>query len=74
MVLVEDMLFVELTNDEDGWLWRNGRIGNRLELGFDCFGKLVERAKGRMGNTDCEEVANASCGLLLEKMIVAEAG
>jgi hypothetical protein len=74
VVLTEGMLFVELANVEDGWLWYNGRIGIRPELEFDYFGKLVERAKCRMGNIDCEEVANATCGLLLEKTIIADAG
>jgi hypothetical protein len=29
---------------------------------------------GRMESTDCEAVANASCGLLLEMMIATKAG
>jgi hypothetical protein len=51
------------------WLWHSGRIGNKSELWLDCFGKLVERAKGRMENTDCEIVANALCGSILWTMI-----
>jgi hypothetical protein len=35
------MLFMELAKVEDDCLWRNGRIGNMLELGFDYFVKLV---------------------------------
>jgi hypothetical protein len=62
VILVEGMLFVELVKAEGGWLWRIGRIGNKSELGLVCFAKLVvERAKGRMENTDCEVVANALC-------------
>jgi hypothetical protein len=48
VALLESMLVVELAKFEDDWLWCNGRIGNRSELGFDCFGMFVERAKGRM--------------------------
>jgi hypothetical protein len=44
------------------------------ELGFDCFGRLAGKAKGRMESIGCGAVANASCNLLLEMMIAAKAG
>jgi hypothetical protein len=51
VLLAEGMLFVELVNVKDDWLWRNDRIGNISEVGFGCFGKLViEEAKDRMEN------------------------
>jgi hypothetical protein len=71
---VEDKLFVELAKVEDDWLWRNDRIGNMPELGFDCCGRLAGKAKGRMESIGCGAVANASCNLLLEMMIAAKAG
>jgi hypothetical protein len=74
-VLSRGMLFVELAKIEDGWLLRNGRIGNMPELGIGYFGMLVVgKVKGRMESTDCEAVANASCDLLLGMMIVVKAG
>jgi hypothetical protein len=49
------MLFAELTNVEDDWLWHNGRIG--------CFGKLaVEEAKDKMENIAGGEEPIAWCG------------
>jgi hypothetical protein len=43
------MLFGELAEVVGGWLWRNDMIGNKLELGLGCFGRLaVEKAKGRV--------------------------
>jgi hypothetical protein len=55
-------------------LWHSDRISNKLELGLSCFGKLVvERAKGRMENTDRVAVANALCDSLLW-MIIADTG
>jgi hypothetical protein len=39
--LVEGMLFVELAEAVDGWLWRNGRIDSMLEVVLNCFGKLM---------------------------------
>jgi hypothetical protein len=41
------MLFVELVKAENCWLWHSGRIDNKPELGFGCFGKLVEK-EGRI--------------------------
>jgi hypothetical protein len=49
VVLQEGMLFGELAEVVGGWLWRNDMIGNKLELGLGCFGRLaVEKAKGRV--------------------------
>jgi hypothetical protein len=49
VVLPKGMLFVKLEKVEDDWLWHNGSIGNKRELRFDYFGKLVVgKAKGRM--------------------------
>jgi hypothetical protein len=43
-------LFVELAEVEDGWYWRNGMVGNMLEIGSGYFGMLVlDNAGGRMG-------------------------
>jgi hypothetical protein len=45
------MLFVELAKAEDDWLWHNDIIGNKRELEFGCFGRLVmEKVKGKMGS------------------------
>jgi hypothetical protein len=41
VALPDDMSFVEMVNVEDGWLWHNGMIGNKPELGFDYFGRLA---------------------------------
>jgi hypothetical protein len=50
-------------------------IGNKLELTLGFFGKLVVgKAKGKMGNTGCEVVANALYDSLLCMVIDAEAG
>jgi hypothetical protein len=47
-------------------LWHSGTTGNRLELGFGCFGKFVmEKAKGMIENADCGAVVNALSGSLL---------
>jgi hypothetical protein len=58
--LLEDMLFVELTEGilfeklvkiTGDWLWRNGRIGSMPEVGFGCSGKVaVEEEKDMMKN------------------------
>jgi hypothetical protein len=49
--VTEGMLSVELVKVEDGWLWRSGITGSMLEVGFDCYDRIVvENAKGRMGN------------------------
>jgi hypothetical protein len=57
------MLFVELAKVMYDWLWRSGRIGNMLEVGFGYFGKLVvERVNGRMENIAGTEGSNAWCG------------
>lgn len=51
MAVPRDMLFVKLVKVEDHWLWRNGMIGNKQELGLDCFNRLtVGKAKGKMEN------------------------
>jgi hypothetical protein len=45
------MLFIELANVEDYWLWHSGMTGNILEVGFDYFGRLgLENAEGMTGN------------------------
>jgi hypothetical protein len=63
MALMEGMLFVELAKVEDGWLWRNGRIGSMQEVGFGCFDKpVVEKAKDRMGNIAGGGKPIARCG------------
>jgi hypothetical protein len=36
MVLVEGMLFVELAEVVDGWLWHSGMTGSMPEVGFGC--------------------------------------
>jgi hypothetical protein len=57
------MLFVELAKVMYDWLWRSGRIGNMLEVGFGYFGKLVvERVNGRMENIAGTEGSNAWSG------------
>jgi hypothetical protein len=67
-------LFVELEKDVGGWLWRNGKIGNKSELGFDCFGGLVaEKVRGMMESIDDGAEPIALCGLPLWRMIVAKA-
>jgi hypothetical protein len=61
--LLGDMLFVELAKVVDDWLWRSGRIANMLEVGLDCFVKLVvERVKDRMENVAGSGGAIAWCG------------
>jgi hypothetical protein len=61
--LLEDMLFVELAKVVDDWLWCSGRIGNMLEAGLGCFGKLtVERVKDRMESIVVSEGPTAWCG------------
>jgi hypothetical protein len=58
--LVEGMLFRELAQVEGGWLGHNDMIGNRLEHGLGCFGRLVlEKAKGMM-----ESIADGGRGAL----------
>jgi hypothetical protein len=43
------MIFGELTEAEDGWLWRSNMAGSKPELGLGCFGRIVvETTKGRM--------------------------
>jgi hypothetical protein len=45
------MLFVELSEVDDGWLCHNGMIGSMSEVGFAYFGKLVvEKVNDKMGN------------------------
>jgi hypothetical protein len=54
------MLFVELANVEDYWLWRSGMTGNISEAGSGYFGRLgLENAKGMTGNIagDAEPIA-----------------
>jgi hypothetical protein len=47
--LAEGMLSMERVKVTDGWLWRNGSIGNMPEDGIGYFGKLaVEKAKDRL--------------------------
>jgi hypothetical protein len=49
VVLPDGMLFVELAEAEDDWLWHNDMTGNKPELGLGSFGRVaVEKAKGRM--------------------------
>jgi hypothetical protein len=56
-----------------GWLWCNGKIGNKLKLGFDCFGGLVvEKARGMMESIDGGAGPITLCGLPLWRMIVAK--
>lgn len=51
MALPEGMLFVELVEVEDGWLWRSDMTCNKPKLGLGCFGKLaVKKINGRMEN------------------------
>jgi hypothetical protein len=70
--LARGMLFVELANAVDGWSWSNDKIGNKLELGFNCFGGLVvEKARGMLESIDDEAGPIALCGLPLWRMIVA---
>jgi hypothetical protein len=46
---LEGMIFGELTEAEDGWLWRSNMAGSKPELGLGCFGRIVvETTKGRM--------------------------
>jgi hypothetical protein len=35
------MLFVELAEVVDDWLWRSGMIDNKPGLGLSCFGRLM---------------------------------
>jgi hypothetical protein len=64
--LLGDILFVELANVVDDWLWRGGRVDNMVEVGFDYFGKLaVERARDRMGSIADGEGLIAWCNYLL---------
>jgi hypothetical protein len=66
VVLAEGMLFMELAKAKDGWLWHSGMIDNKPKLRLGSFGKfVVETAKGRIENIDCEAVANALCSSLL---------
>jgi hypothetical protein len=45
------MLFEELTKVAGDYLWRNGRIGSMLEVGFRCSGRVaMEEPKDRMKN------------------------
>jgi hypothetical protein len=45
----EGMLFGELAEAEDDWLWCSDMAGNKPELGLGYFGRLVvEKAKNRM--------------------------
>jgi hypothetical protein len=47
--LVEGTLFKELAKVASDWLWRNGRIGSTLEVGFGYSGRVaVEEKKDRM--------------------------
>jgi hypothetical protein len=41
VALSEDMLFVELAEVVDDWLWRSGMIDNKPGLGLSCFGRLM---------------------------------
>jgi hypothetical protein len=68
VTLQESMLFGELAEAEDDWLWRNDMTDNRPELGLGCFGRLVvERAKDRMesigggGSPFCDVVDFPRC-------------
>jgi hypothetical protein len=46
-----------------GWLWRSGRIGNKLGFSPSCFSGLVaERAKGRTENIGGEVEPTTLCG------------
>jgi hypothetical protein len=72
--LARGKLFVELVNNVVGWLWHNGKIGNKQELGFDCFGGLVaEKARGMTESIDDGVGPIALCGLTLWRMIDAMA-
>jgi hypothetical protein len=63
---VEGKLFVELTEARSGWLWRNDKIDNKPEaVPSYCFGKLMEKGKGRMGCIGDEVVPIAWCDSLL---------
>jgi hypothetical protein len=39
--LVEGTLFKELAKVAGDWLWRNGRIGSTLEVGFGYSGRVA---------------------------------
>jgi hypothetical protein len=64
--LARGKLFVELMKDVGGWLWHNGKIGNKPELGFDYFGGLVaKKTRGMMESIDDGAGPIALCGLPL---------
>jgi hypothetical protein len=51
VVLLKGMLFVELANAKNGWLWHSDMIRSNPELELGYFGRLlVGRAKGRIEN------------------------
>jgi hypothetical protein len=71
--LAEGMLFAELVKDVGVWLWCNGKIGNKPELGFDCFGELeAEKVRGVMESINDGAGLIALCGLPLWRMIVVK--
>jgi hypothetical protein len=64
--LARGMLFVEMVKDVVGWLWHNGKIGNKSKPGFDCFGGLVaEKVRGLTESIDDGAGPIALCGLPL---------
>jgi hypothetical protein len=71
--LEEGMLFMELTEVEDGWLWRSGMTGSMPEVGFGRLNKLVvKKVKDKMGNIVGGEESIAWCDWLLGVRIAAK--
>jgi hypothetical protein len=65
VALSEGMLFGELTEAEDDWLWHSDMTGNKSKLGLGCFGRLtVEKEKGRM-----ESIGGGGVGGALHGMV-----
>jgi hypothetical protein len=62
VALSEGMLFGELTEAEDDWLWHSDMTGNKSKLGLGCFGRLtVEKEKGRMESIGGGGVGGGHC-------------
>jgi hypothetical protein len=60
------MLFVELAEVGDGWLWCSGMVGSMPEVGLGYFGVFVlERVNDRMVSIAGGWESTAWCGLHL---------
>jgi hypothetical protein len=60
------MLYVELAEVGDGWLWRSDMIDSMPEVELGCFGVFeVERVRDRMVSIAGGWETTAWCGLLL---------